>query len=70
MAAGPPPGNYTINNADKPREGNGEWHSRTGGKHEGIDIVGKEGDRIESFGAGRVIFSGVMKGYGNTVVVQ
>jgi murein DD-endopeptidase MepM/ murein hydrolase activator NlpD len=68
----PAPGNTTVNRADKPGEGEGEFGTaRSGGRnHAGIDINGRVGDRIESFGPGEVIFSGTMRGYGNTVVVQ
>ncbi|MFZ5635520.1 MAG: peptidoglycan-binding protein, partial [Pseudomonadota bacterium] len=68
----PAPGNTTVNRADKPGEGEGEFGTaRSGGReHKGIDINGRVGDPIESFGPGRVIFSGTMRGYGNTVVVQ
>ena len=68
----PAPGNFNVNRADKPGEGDGEFGtSRAGGReHKGIDIQGKVGDPIESFGPGRVIFSGQMQGYGNTVVIQ
>ncbi|GAA4805116.1 peptidoglycan-binding protein [Lysobacter hankyongensis] len=68
----PAPGNFTVNRADKPGEGEGEFGTqRSGGRnHAGIDISGRVGDPIESFGPGRVIFSGTMRGYGNTVVIQ
>ena len=69
----PAPGNYSINHADKPGEGHGEFGTSRGGgvrKHKGVDIEGNVGDRIESFGPGKVIFSGQMSGYGNTVVIQ
>ncbi len=68
----PAPGNYTVNRADKPGEGEGEFGTpRAGGReHKGIDIQGKVGDPIESYGPGKVIFSGQMQGYGNTVVIQ
>lgn len=68
----PAPGNTTINRADKPGEGEGEFgtHRAGGREHKGIDINGREGDRVESFGPGRVIFSGQMRGFGNTVVIQ
>ncbi len=68
----PAPGNHTVNRADKPGEGEGEFGTpRAGGReHKGIDIQGKVGDPIESYGPGKVIFSGQMQGYGNTVVIQ
>ena len=69
----PAPGNSTINRADKDGEGEGAFHTARGGGrrlHQGIDIEGRVGDRIESFDPGRVLFSGVMQGYGQTVVVQ
>ena len=68
----PAPGNFTVNRADKAGEGEGEFGTpRAGGRdHKGIDINGRLGDPIESFGPGKVIFSGTMRGYGNTVVIQ
>ena len=44
--------------------GEGEFGTaRSGGRnHAGIDISGRVGDPIESFGPGRVIFSGTMRG--------
>ncbi len=69
----PAPGNFTVNRADKPGEGDGEFGTSRGDgsrQHKGIDIQGRVGDPIESFGPGRVIFSGQMQGYGNTVVIQ
>ncbi len=68
----PAPGNFTVNRADKAGEGEGEFGTpRAGGRdHKGIDINGQVGDPIESFGPGKVIFSGTMRGYGNTVVIQ
>ncbi len=68
----PAPGNFTVNRADKAGEGEGEFGTpRAGGRdHKGIDINGRVGDPIESFGPGKVIFSGTMRGYGNTVVIQ
>jgi len=42
---------------------------RRSGFHEGLDIRGREGQRIMSIGHGRVVFAGRLDGYGNTVVV-
>ena len=39
-------------------------------KHDGIDIKGKPGADIRASRAGKVIFSAVLEGYGNTVIVQ
>lgn len=54
----PAPGNYTINKADKPGEGHGEFGTSRGGgtrTHKGVDIEGKVGDPIESFRPGTVV---------------
>ena len=54
----PAPGNYKINDADKPGEGHGEFGTSRGGgtrTHKGVDIEGKVGDPIESFRPGTVI---------------
>ena len=69
----PTPGNYTINVADKPREGGGEFgDARSSGKgHAGIDIVGKVGDPIQSVGPGKVVQAGFAGDVaGNTVTIQ
>jgi murein DD-endopeptidase MepM/ murein hydrolase activator NlpD len=39
-------------------------------KHDGIDIKGKPGADIKASRAGKVVFSAVLEGYGNTVIVQ
>lgn len=54
----PAPGNFKINDADKPGEGHGEFGTSRGGgtrTHKGLDIEGKVGDPIESFRPGTVI---------------
>lgn len=54
----PAPGNYTINKADKPGEGHGDFGTSRGGgvrTHKGVDIEGNVGDPIESFRPGTVI---------------
>jgi peptidoglycan hydrolase-like protein with peptidoglycan-binding domain len=68
----PVPGRAEINVADKRGEGEGEFGTpRSGGReHKGIDINGRVGDRIESFAPGRVVFTGQMRGFGNTVIIQ
>lgn len=68
----PVPGHTTINRADKPGEGEGEFGTyRSGGRtHRGIDINAPVGTRVESFRDGEVVFAGTMRGYGNTVIVQ
>ncbi len=38
--------------------------------HRGVDIAAPQGSRVHAAGAGKVVFSGYEKGYGNTVVVQ
>jgi len=42
---------------------------RDGKFHEGLDLRGKSGEKIRSIGSGRVVFSGVINGYGQTIVV-
>ncbi len=42
----------------------------SGMKHDGIDIKGKPGVDIKASRAGKVVFSAVLEGYGNTVIVQ
>lgn len=68
----PLPGHFTVNRADKPGEGDGEFGApRSGGRlHQGIDIVAPVGSRVEAFDAGRVVLAGSVSGFGNTVVVQ
>jgi murein DD-endopeptidase MepM/ murein hydrolase activator NlpD len=69
----PAPGNFKINDADKPGEGHGEFgtpRSNRSGRHSGLDIQGKLGDPIEAFAAGRVVYAGQATGYGNTVVID
>jgi peptidoglycan hydrolase-like protein with peptidoglycan-binding domain len=69
----PTPGNYTINIADKPREGGGEFGDpRSSGRgHAGIDINGKVGDPIQSVGPGKVVQAGYAGDVaGNTVTIQ
>jgi murein DD-endopeptidase MepM/ murein hydrolase activator NlpD len=38
--------------------------------HRGIDVRAAYGEDIQTAGAGRVVFSGHQRGYGNTVIVQ
>jgi peptidoglycan hydrolase-like protein with peptidoglycan-binding domain len=69
----PVPGRTVINRADPGTgEGEGEFGTpRSGGReHKGIDINGRVGDRIEAFAPGRVVFTGQMRGFGNTVIIQ
>jgi lipoprotein NlpD len=42
----------------------------SGMKHDGIDIKGAPAATIVASRAGKVIFSAVLEGYGNTVIVQ
>ena len=70
----PAPGNTRINVADKPGEGRGEFGTpRQGHTHGGIDIQGKEGDRIEPFRPGKVVavhhWNGSSKDSGGNYVV-
>lgn len=68
----PLPGFFTVNRADRPGEGDGEFGTfRNGGRrHNGIDINAPVGSSVESFRAGEVVFAGQMRGFGNTVIVQ
>ena len=69
----PAPGNFKINEADKDREGRGEFgtpRSNRSGIHTGIDIQGTRGDPIEAFAAGKVVYAATATGYGNTVVID
>lgn len=69
----PAPGNFRINDADKPGEGHGEFgtpRSNRSGRHSGLDIQGNRGDPIEAYAAGTVVYAGQAAGYGNTVVID
>ncbi len=70
----PAPGNYKINDADKPGEGHGEFGTSRGGgvrTHKGVDIEGKVGDPIESFRPGTVVAVKPNNGSaGNMVVID
>lgn len=71
----PAPGNYSINKADKPGEGRGDWNTRRpahrdGDGHDGVDIQGKVGDPIKAFKAGTVVTAGNVRGYGNTIDIR
>ncbi len=70
----PTPGNFTVNHADKRGEGEGDFGTSRGGgarTHKGIDIVGKEGDPIESMRPGRVTFAGNGgSGAGNMIIID
>lgn len=43
---------------------------RSGRHHDGVDIPARRGSHILAADKGRVIFSGVMRGYGNVVVIK
>lgn len=68
----PAPGNTSINQADKPHEGHGEFGTaRSGGRsHKGVDIVGREGDPIQAYGPGTVHVQRNNGGAGNTVTID
>ena len=70
----PAPGNFTVNRADKPGEGEGEFGTSRGGgarTHKGIDINGREGDPIESMRPGTVRFAGDGgAGAGNMIIID
>lgn len=71
-ATWPAPGNMDINQADKPREGRGEFGTpRSSGKpHGGIDIQGEVGDPIVAFAGGVVQVAPGNADAGNTVRIQ
>lgn len=68
----PTPGNRDINEADKPREGRGEFGTpRSGGRrHGGIDIQGDTGDPIVAVAGGTVVVRPNNGAAGNTVHIQ
>ena len=68
------PAGSTINEANKPGEGNGEFgSSRAGGRrtHEGTDYQGTVGDTVVAAGDGVVVRAdgNDINGYGNQVVI-
>ncbi len=71
-AVWPAPGNMRINEADKPREGRGEFGTprSSGAPHGGIDIEGNVGDPIVAFAGGRVSVAPNNGAAGNTVRIQ
>ena len=68
----PTPGNRDINEADKPREGRGEFGTpRSGGRrHGGIDIQGDTGDPIVAVAGGTVVVRPNNGAAGNTVHIR
>lgn len=71
----PAPGNHSLNRADKPGEGGGEWNSRRpahrdGDGHDGIDIQGREGDRIVAWRGGTATAHSQPRGAGNYIVID
>lgn len=70
--AWPTPGNREINQADKPREGRGEFGTpRSGGRrHGGIDIEGDVGDPVLAVAGGTVVVRPNNEAAGNTVHVR
>ncbi len=70
----PAPGNYSLNRADKPGEGGGEWNSprrhRDGDGHDGVDIQGREGDRVVAFRGGTATAHSQPRGAGNYIVID
>lgn len=43
---------------------------RNGRRHDGIDIGARDGTTIKASAAGRVVFSGKMRGYGNLILIR
>ena len=70
--AWPTPGNRDINEADKAREGRGEFGTpRSGGRrHGGIDIQGDVGDPVVAVASGTVVVRPNNGAAGNTVHVR
>lgn len=70
--AWPTPGNHVINEADKPREGRGEFGTpRSGGRrHGGIDIQGDVGDPVVAVAGGTVVVRPNNGAAGNTVHIR
>lgn len=68
----PAPGNSEINEADKPREGRGEFGTprSSGQPHGGIDIQGNVGDPIVAFAGGVAQVAPNNAAAGNTVRIQ
>lgn len=66
-----PPGRITLRIA-WPLRGRtvSEFGLREGVPHQGIDIAAAEGTPIQAAAAGRVIYSGIMRGYGNVVILK
>ena len=62
---------YDKNNIPKAPTAN-RMHPKTGEvrPHHGMDMASKKGARINSAASGKILFSGVKNGYGNTVVVD
>jgi RHS repeat-associated protein len=59
-----------VGNLRNDSKGSGEFGAPRGkGPHKGIDIFGTLGQQVASFLGGKVTFSGVRTGYGNTVEV-
>lgn len=70
----PVPGRYTLTTGAG-GQGDGGYNSsrpahRDGDGHDGVDIQGKIGDPIQAFKGGKVVFAGVMGGYGNTIDIR
>jgi murein DD-endopeptidase MepM/ murein hydrolase activator NlpD len=69
----PVPDSTTINLADKPGEGDGQFgtpRSNASGRHSGLDIQGEVGDRINAFRSGEVLYSGPAGTLGNLIVID
>lgn len=68
----PTPGNSRINEADKPREGRGEFGTprSSGTPHRGVDIEGAVGDPVVAVAGGTVVVRPNNGAAGNTVHVR
>ncbi len=53
-----------------PKGGRFGYRRKSGKDHKGIDVFADEGTPVFAAAAGKVVFSGIIKGYGETVVIR